>query len=178
MTDGEARQILSKYNRLLIKLANRASLKIRYFAASSDFDDMLAIAKHSCLQAVKVFDPTHGTPEQAWVARLVRQALQKEINEAKTMGFRMVGEDQPVCVPGEDRLFAPDPPSEYVQWFRSCPERILTKKELKVLRGILAGETEGDIGSALDVSKQRIDQMKNQIIAKLKRSARLTFQPA
>lgn len=177
MTDGEARQILTKYSRLLIKLANRASLRTRYCTSSHDFDDYLAVAKLACVDAVRSFDPSHGAPEQVWVARLVRQALQKEVHAAKTQGFRRLENEQPVFVP-IDHLLAEEPPDAHVQWFRSAPERILTRNEWKILKAILAGETGEDIGSLFGVSKQRIDQIKDQIVVKLKRSARLTFSLA
>lgn len=173
MTESEARQIIQKYQRLLIGLSRKAARQVQHLS-SHDFDDFHAIGMRACLDAVRSFKPDGGcTAEAAWVALIVRRALRKEVEEARSRGFREA-KDVPIFL-SADELHAPDPVDHERSRWLSDHMSILTEPERQVVCAYLEGQTGETIGGILGVSKQRIDQIKDKAIEKLQRSARLTF---
>jgi len=181
--DGDAATI-AKYSRLIHKISNRAARKAR--ASTHGAEDFYVIGMEACLKAVACFDPVHGVAEAAWVARLVRQAVEREVVHAKARGFSGVlsairGQvvDPPAVVSLDDDPPA-EPPLEHreaqIRWLQAKLDR-LNPAERQVIQAALAGVSGTEIAAARGVSKQRVDQMKDAIVARLRRAARLTFHP-
>lgn len=192
MADGDARgcvetpsAIIQRYSRLIHKIANRAARKAAS-ASTHGPEDFYAIGMEACLDAVACYDPTRDVAEAAWVARLVRQSVEREITHAKARGFAGVKtsirnqDEPPVVVPFEDEPAAEprhDPLEAQIRWLKTKLGR-LNPAERHVIQAALSGVSGTEIAASRGVSKQRIDQMKDQIVARLRRSARLTFHPA
>jgi RNA polymerase sigma factor (sigma-70 family) len=173
MTESESRQIIQKYQRLLIGLARKAARQVQHLS-SHDFDDFYTIGMRACIDAVQSFKPDGGcSAEASFVAIVVRRALRKEVAEARSRGFREA-KDVPIFL-SADELHAPDPADREKSRWLANHMSILTEAERRVVSAYLQGETGESIGATLGVSKQRIDQIKDKAIEKLQRSARLTF---
>jgi RNA polymerase sigma-32 factor len=104
---------------------------------------------------------------------IVRRAVSKEIQEARSRGFRE-SKGVPVFLSADD-LQAPDVVDREKSHWLANHMSILTESERRVVQAYLEGHTGEVIGERLGVSKQRIDQIKDKAIEKLQRSARLTF---
>ena len=199
MIESEARRIIQQYEKLIRKIANRAARKTS--APTHDADDFFVIGMEASLKAVECYSAEHGVAEPAWVARLVRQAIDRELGRARTRGFRKTDgalpalesahEEAAAAVNGRPGGNLPHhaferwleaqndaPIGDRLRWLQGKVERLLTPIEQQVLQAVFSGQSENSFAEQQGVSKQRISQVKSNAIEKLKRSARLTFRVA
>lgn len=183
LTNGQAREVVTKYKHLIMKFANEAARRTRL--PTHDADDFFSIGAQAALKAIETFDPSREVPEIVWVTTLIRRHIEHEARLAKRQGLTWVDGMIFTVIPLDDNHEALGGCPEALttlrsqcQWVQDKMARLLNIHEQEALMSAFEGEAGENLGERRGVSKQRIGQLKQEAIKKLSKRARLTFRAA